>query len=74
MSDALPNQFLLNIRSNPYSWNSVTVANGSHYLVCNGYMNGMPNGTSGENVVVSNSTSTTVATPKASGSPTPTSA
>jgi hypothetical protein len=37
-------------------------------------MNGMPNGTSGENVVVSNSTSTTVATPKASGSPTPTSA
>jgi hypothetical protein len=37
-----------------YSWNTTTFANGSHYLLCNGYRNGSFVGSAVENVTVSN--------------------
>jgi hypothetical protein len=37
-----------------YSWNTTTFANGSHYLLCNGYRNGSFVGGAVENVTVSN--------------------
>jgi hypothetical protein len=37
-----------------FSWDTTAESNGSHYLVCNGYVNGNPNGSAAENVTVSN--------------------
>jgi hypothetical protein len=36
------------VSAGPYSWNTTAMANGSHYLVCNGYVNGSGNGSVGE--------------------------
>ncbi len=37
-----------------FSWDTTAASNGSHYLVCNGYVNGSSNGSAAENVTVSN--------------------
>jgi hypothetical protein len=37
-----------------FSWDTTAASNGSHYLVCNGYVNGGTNGSAAENVTVSN--------------------
>jgi hypothetical protein len=37
-----------------FSWDTTAASNGSHYLVCNGYVNGSTNGSAAENVTVSN--------------------
>lgn len=42
------------VGGSPYAWNTVAVSNGSHGLLCNGYVNGSPDGSAGENVTVSN--------------------
>jgi len=55
------------VSGGPYSWNTTTAANGSHYLVCNGYVNGTSSGSVGENVTVNNSAQT----PAPTSSPTP---
>jgi hypothetical protein len=51
------------VSGSPYSWNTTAVANGSHYLLCNGYVNSSPNGSAAENVMVSNPARTPVPTP-----------
>jgi len=58
------------VSGSPYSWNTTTAANGSHYLLCNGYVNGSANGTAAENVTVNNSGHTPVPTATPTGSPT----
>jgi Bacterial Ig domain len=37
-----------------FSWDTTAASNGSHYLVCNGYVNGSTNGSAAEDVTVSN--------------------
>ena len=51
----------------PFSWNTTGYANGSHYLVCNGYRNSVLVGSDVENVTVSNGAPTATPHP-----PTPT--
>jgi hypothetical protein len=58
------------ISGSPYSWNTTTATNGSHYLVCNGYVNSIANGSAGQNVTVSNSTHTPVPTAAPTSAPT----
>ena len=41
-----------------FSWDTTAASAGSHYLVCNGYVNGISNGSAAENVTVSNFTPT----------------
>jgi len=57
------------VSGSPYSWNTTTAANGSHYLLCNGYTKSSLNGSTSETVTVSNGSSTPQPTP----SPKPTS-
>jgi hypothetical protein len=35
------------VGGSPYAWNTVAVSNGSHGLLCNGYVNGSPDGSAG---------------------------
>ena len=53
-----------------YSWDTTKFANGSHYLVCNGYRNGSLVGSVSEYVTVSNNAPTP--TPTATPTPIPT--
>jgi len=66
------------VGSGSYSWNTTTGANGSYYLLCNGYLNGVGNGQIAGTVTVSNggsptpiSSPTSAATPSPTGAPTP---
>jgi hypothetical protein len=63
---------------NSYSWNTTKFANGSHYLLCNGYRNSSLNGSAAENVKVSNTAATPTPVPPtatpAPPTPTPTAA
>jgi hypothetical protein len=43
-----------------YSWHTTAASNGSHYLVCNGYVNSKNNGGVSESVTVSNTNISTV--------------
>ncbi len=43
-----------------FSWDTTAASNGSHYLVCNGYVNGISNGSAAENVTVNNLTPPTL--------------
>jgi hypothetical protein len=54
----------------PYSWNTTAVTNGSHYLICDGYVGNALNGSVTENVTVSNPAS--APTPTTSGTSEPT--
>ncbi len=49
----------------PYSWNTTTAANGSHYLVCDGYVGSTLNGAVAVYATVSNPAHTPVASPTA---------
>src|ERR1700733_11472676 len=42
------------VSGSPYSWNTTTAANGSHYLLCNGYTKSTLNGSANETVTVHN--------------------
>jgi hypothetical protein len=57
------------VGGSPYSWNTASVSNGSHGLLCNGYADGSPNGSAGENIMVSNGG----APPSPGATPTPSS-
>src|SRR5271165_2499724 len=50
-----------------YSWDTTKFANGSHYLLCNGYRNGSLVGSASQNVTVSNK----APTPTPTATPTP---
>src|ERR1700691_5091024 len=54
------------IGNGSYQWNTTTVSNGGHYLVCNGYFKGVSNGERTETVLVSNG-----ATPVPTSAPPP---
>lgn len=54
----------------PYSWNTTAVTNGSHYLICDGYVGNALNGSVTENVTVRNPAS--APTPTTSGTSEPT--
>ena len=60
------------VTTSTYSWDSTTMANGSHYLLCNGYVNSKLNGSASENVMVSNGAPTPV--PTTAPTPVPTTA
>src|SRR5271163_88221 len=46
------------VANNSYSWTTTKFANGSHYLLCNGYRSGSLIGTAQEHVTVSNGAAT----------------
>jgi hypothetical protein len=57
------------VANSSYSWNTTKFTNGSHYLLCNGYLNSVLVGSAAENVTVSNGTPTPTPKPP---TPTPT--
>src|SRR5271156_1644268 len=63
------------VSGSPYSWNTTTAANGSHYLLCNGYTKSTLNGSANETVTVHNGSGTpqpsSSPSPKPTSSPTP---
>ena len=48
----------------PYSWNTTAVTNGSHYLICDGYVGNALNGSVTENVTVRNGATPTIFQPR----------
>jgi hypothetical protein len=63
------------VSGSPYSWNTTTAPNGSHYLLCNGYTKSTLNGSANETVTVHNGSGTpqpsSSPSPKPTSSPTP---
>src|SRR5271168_267410 len=51
------------LSNGPYSWNTTKSANGTHSLLCNGYIGGKGIGGTSEAVIVANGVSTPTVTP-----------
>jgi len=77
-TDSVPNSSVrlyiddVYVSGSPYLWKSTTTTNGSHYLLCNGYVNGSFTGSASENVMVTNVAPTPV--PTIAPTPVPTTA